>query len=135
MNRSDARVWTGRAFAALAMLVMIGSALAKFARAPEMVSGLAKAGFPDNAILPIATLELLCALLYLWRRTAIVGTLLVTGYLGGAIVVQIVSRQTVAIPVIVGMLAWAGTYLRIREVRECLRVADRLGANRFDRAI
>jgi hypothetical protein len=59
----------------------------------------------------------------------------VTGYLGGAIVVQIVSRQTVAIPVIVGMLAWAGTYLRIRDVRQFLRVEDRLGANRFDRAI
>jgi hypothetical protein len=135
MNRTDARVWMGRTFSALAMLVMIGSALAKFARTPEMVGGLAKAGFPDNAILPIATLELLCALLYLWRRTAIVGTLLVTGYLGGAIVVQIVSRQSVAIPVIVGMSAWVGTYLRIRELRNFLRVENRLSANRYDRAV
>jgi hypothetical protein len=120
MSHTRGRLWTGRGLSALAMFVMIGSALAKLARAPEMVAGFTRAGLPEASILPIAILELLCAVLYLLPRTSVLGTLLVTGYLGGAIVVQITSHQSIAIPLTVGIVAVAGACLRNIELQNLL---------------
>jgi len=124
------RFLTGRALAVLITIAFVGSALTKFAHVTKVVEGLTRAGIPDGAIVPIGILELSCLTLYLLPRTSILGTFLLTGYIGGAIVTHIIGRQTLLPPVVVGLLMFASAYLRHTELRESVpfrnsRAADR----------
>src|SRR5579872_5311023 len=101
-NTSKKTMWAGRILTALVMLMVVGSGLAKIAGAPKMVDGLMHAGIPRAAIVPIAVLEIACAILYAMPRTAGLGTLLLTGFFGGAIVTHIVGGESIAPPVVVG---------------------------------
>ena len=85
-----------------------------------MVDGLTHAGIPQAAILPIAVLELLCLLLYWIPRTTLLGTLLLTGYFGGATVTHIIGGENILPPLIVGLIIWAGAYFRIPELQDLL---------------
>lgn len=108
----------GRIIAVLVTMAFLGSALTKLAHVPKVVGGLTSAGIPEAAIIPIAILELSCLALYLFSRTSIFGTFLLTGYIGGAIVTHIIGRQTILPPLVVGVLMFASAYLRYAELRE-----------------
>ena len=115
--RSRTSSFAGRVIGGLVTLAFFGSALTKLARVPKVVEGLTSAGIPEAAMVPIGILELSCLALYLFPRTAILGTFLLTGYIGGAIVTHIIGRQTILPPLIVGILMFASAYLRIAELR------------------
>ena len=117
-TRFNARVWVGRALGALVILAFLGSAVSKLAHVPKVVEGLTRAGIPERAIVPIAILELSCLALYVFPRTSVLGTFLLTGYIGGAIVTHMVGRQNLAPPLILGILMFAGAYIRQSELRE-----------------
>jgi hypothetical protein len=102
----------GRGVMALVAVVLTGSAVAKIAHVPKVIEGLTHSGIPEGAILPIGILELSCLILYLAPRTGTFGTLLLTGYLGGATVTHLIGRQNLAAPLVVGALVWVGAYLR-----------------------
>lgn len=115
-QRSRTRLWIGRVMGALVTLAFLGSAASKLAHVPTVVGGLTRAGIPERAIVPIALLELSCLALYLFQKTAVLGTFLLTGYIGGAIVTHIIGRQTLLPPLIVGLLMFTSAYLRHREL-------------------
>ena len=112
------RTLAGRVIAVIITVAFTGSALTKLAHVPKVVGGLIQSGIPEGAIVPIAILELFCLALYLFPRTSIFGTFLLTGYIGGAIVTHIIGRQTILPPLIVGVLMFASAYLRHTELRE-----------------
>lgn len=112
-----AHVWTGRGIGALVTLALLGSAVSKLAHIPKVVEELTRAGIPESAIVPIAILELSCLALYLFPRTSILGTFLLTGYMGGAIVTHIIGRQSFLGPLVVGLSMFASAYLRRPELR------------------
>ncbi|MBV9180127.1 MAG: DoxX family protein [Acidobacteria bacterium] len=112
-----AQIWVGRSIAALVSLAFLGSAVSKLAHIPKVVEELTHAGIPEGVILPIAILELSCLALYLLPRTSILGTFLLTGYMGGAIVTHIIGRQSFLAPLVVGLLMFASAYLRRPELR------------------
>jgi hypothetical protein len=85
-----------------------------------MVEGLTRGGIPRAGILPIGALELLCLAFYLIPRTTALGTLLLTGYFGGAIVTHIIGAESIAPPMIVGLLIWGGAYFRVPELQDLL---------------
>ena len=114
----NASIWAGRVIGVLVTAAFIGSAASKLAHVPRVVEELTRAGIPEAAILPIGILELSCLGLYLFPRTSILGTFLLTGYMGGAIVTHIIGRQTFLPPLIVGVLMFASAYLRHVELRE-----------------
>ena len=120
MDESRLRMSTlsGRVMTVLVTVAFIGSAFTKLAHVPMVVQGLTTAGIPEAAIVPIAILELSCLALYLFPRTSIFGTFLLTGYIGGAIVTHIIGRQTLLPPLIVGVLMFASAYLRYVELRD-----------------
>ncbi|MBV8475527.1 MAG: DoxX family protein [Acidobacteria bacterium] len=126
-----AHVWVGRGIGALVAVAFLGSAVSKLAHIPKVVEELTRAGIPESAIVPIAILELSCLALYLLPRTATIGTFLLTGYIGGAIVTHIIGRQSFFPPLMVGLLTFASTYLRYSELRALIpfptvnRVAER----------
>lgn len=100
------------------MLTMSG--VMKLMRPPEVMEGFEKFGFRESVILPLAIVELSCVAVYLFPRTAVLGAILVTGYLGGATVTHVRAGDpafTVAVPVALGMAAWLALVLRDGRVR------------------
>src|SRR5258708_34042785 len=85
-----------------------------------MVEGLTRAGIPRAGILPIAALEVLCLALYLIPRTTALGTVLLTGYFGGAIVTHIIGGESIAPPMIVGLGIWGGADFRAPGLQDLL---------------
>src|SRR5689334_20390609 len=106
-NRSR---WTGLIPTALVTLLLSVSVAGKLAAAPKMVDGLVHAGIPRMAITPIAILELSCLVLYLIPRTTVLGTLLLTGYFGGATVTHLIGGESLLLPLIIGAMIWAGAW-------------------------
>ena len=123
MSTNGATRWQNRSgtiISGLVTLVLLGSGIAKISGAPRMVGDLVHAGIPQMAILPIAILELSCLVLYLIPRTTVLGTLLLTGYFGGAIVTHIIGREHFMPPLAIGLMIWIGAWLRIPAFRDLI---------------
>ncbi len=114
-------LWASRIASALPVLLMGMSAVMKLVRAPNVLEGWAKFGYPAGALLPIGLAELLCAVLYVIPRTSVLGAILVTGSLGGATATHVRLGEPVFVaPVILGVLAWGGLFLRDPRLRALL---------------
>lgn len=112
--------WIGRGLSALVVLALSASAAAKLSHAPAVIDGLARSGFAEPLLDPLAALELACAALYAIPRTAALGAILVTGYLGGAVATHVRVDEAFAAPVLLGALAWVGLWLREPRLRALL---------------
>lgn len=113
---SKSALWTGRVLSTLPVLMLLMSAGTKLAQTPEVVKGFAD--WPPGIAVKIGILELACTAIYLIPRTAILGAILLTGYLGGATAVSVRMGGPVFImPVALGILVWGGLYLRDPRLR------------------
>jgi hypothetical protein len=112
-------LWAGRAMSALALLPFVGGGIFSLvSNDPKMAEGFATYGWSPQMQMPIICLELFCALVYLIPQTAVLGAILLTGYLGGAIATHLrIGEYNVALQVILGVLLWGGLFLRIPAVR------------------
>jgi DoxX-like protein len=108
----------GRVLSGIVTLALAGSGIAKLAGAHMMVDGLVRAGIPASAIVPIALLEMSCLALYLMPRTVLLGTLLLTGYFGGATVTHLIAGESLLPPLMIGLMIWGGAYWRAEEFQE-----------------
>lgn len=112
------KLWTGRILSALAVLLMLFASIAKLVKAPSVVEGLAQFGYPEHLVVTVGTLELACTVIYAIPRTSVLGTILLTGLLGGATATNVrVGNPSFILPVILGVLVWAGLFLRDERVR------------------
>lgn len=103
--------------------LMLMSAYFKLARVPMAVEGFQKAGYADSAILYIGIAEVACVLLYLIPQTAVLGAILMVGYLGGAANHHVRSQETeFIVPILLGVIAWLGLYLRDRRIRQLVPI-------------
>jgi hypothetical protein len=83
--------------------------------------GFAHSGVPEKLIVPVGLIELTCLVVYLIPRTAALGAILMTGLLGGATITGLrIADPTYPMPVILGMMAWGGLYLRDVRLRELI---------------
>ena len=107
--------WALTGFVGLFLLVDGGARLAGFA---PYVEGMTKFGYPASLAPWIGLALLVCTTLMLIPRTAVLGSILVTGYLGGAVATQVrVQDSWFLFPVVLGAMAWLGLYLRDARVR------------------
>lgn len=114
-------LWVGRVLSALPILLLTFSAVMKFTRSPEVMKGFVdKFGYPEGALLPIGVAELICALLYAVPQTSVLGAILLTGYMGGATATHVRVSDAWIMTVLVGVVAWAGLYLREPRLRALL---------------
>jgi hypothetical protein len=113
-------IWTGRILTFLPLLAFLPSAALKLMRHPTAVDGFRKMGVPDAAIVPIGIVEVLCVALFVFPRTAVLGTLLTTGYLGGATMANIVNHSDFLHALAIGLLVWAATLVRVPQFRALL---------------
>ena len=115
ISESKARIWTGRVLAALVALFLLFDGIMKVIKERHVLQSAAQLGYSTESMVAIGTLLLACTLVYVIPRTAVLGALLLTGYLGGAVATQVRVGNPVLeciFPVIFGVLVWAGLFLR-----------------------
>lgn len=122
---SMALVWIGRIVSTLPVLMLIMSASMKFTKAPPLIEGFAKFGYPESLAFGLGVTESLCTLLYIIPQTSVLGAILLTGYLGGATATHVRVGDPFIAPIIVGVLVWGGLWLRYPRVRSLIPVMHR----------
>jgi hypothetical protein len=114
-------IWTGRVLSGLGVAFLAFDAGFKFMATPEAVAATAELGWPAHVIPLLGVIELACLALYLVPRTAIVGAVLWTGYLGGAIATHLRVQNPLLshtlFPIYIAILIWGGLLLRDRRAR------------------
>ena len=115
---SKAALWAGRVLSAIPSLMILFGSVLKFIRVPSVVEGFQRSGMPERLILIVALTELTCVVVYLIPKTSVLGAILMTGLLGGATITGLrIGDPTFPMPVIFGMMAWGGLYLRDMRLR------------------
>ncbi len=124
---SAATLWAGRALTGLAVLFLAFDAGIKFLAPPEAVEGTLALGYQLHHLPILGTIAAACLVLYVIPRTAVLGAVLWTGYLGGAIATHLRLDNPLLthtlFPIYVAALLWGGLYLRDARVRALLRPA------------
>ena len=110
-------LWIGRVISTLPVLMLLMSAGMKLAKSEQAMTGFRQMGFTDRAATAIGITELVCTILYIVPQTAVLGAILLIGYLGGAVVTHVREGQQFVIPVLLGVLLWFGLFLRDRRLR------------------
>src|SRR5215467_13706446 len=110
---SKAKLWTGRVITILTVAFLLFDTTVKLLNLPVAVEGTVRLGYPARLVVYLGIVELICLAAYLYPRTAVLGALLLTGYLGGATATQVrVEDPWFIFPVVVGVLVWVGLFLR-----------------------
>ena len=92
-----------------------------FNRSPQVLQGLFRLGYQPSILVPIAVLETVCTVLYLAPPTSVLGALLLTGYLGGAVSSHLrIGDPQWPVPLLLAVLVWISVYLRDPQVRTLL---------------
>ena len=90
----------------------------KLLKPPEVIEGMATLGWDERLALGLAVVELTCTAIYLLPHTAVLGAILLTGYLGGAVATHVRIGDPFHMPILVGVFIWGGLWLRDSRVRE-----------------
>src|SRR5260221_830582 len=105
------QLWTGRILSGLATLFLLMDRIMKLFKPSFVVEANAQLGYAESSIVGIGMILIACTLLYTIPRTAILGAILLTGYLGGAVASQARAGAAwfpVVFPILIGMLVWGG---------------------------
>ena len=120
---STTRRWTGRVISALAGLFLVFDGAIKVLLLAPAVEATAQLGYPERLTRGLGLVELACLAVYALPRTAPLGALLLTGYLGGAVATHVRAGSepfSVVFPIVLGGLLWGGLALRDRRLRTLL---------------
>jgi DoxX-like family len=120
---SAGEIWIGRIVSFLPALFLLVDAVMKFIKPAVVVDTTVQLGYPISIILPLGVVLLISTILYLIPRTSVLGVILLTAYLGGAVAAHVRMGGGVGpivFPIVIGVLLWAGLYLRDRRLRVLL---------------
>jgi hypothetical protein len=122
-----AGLWAGRILSALAVLFLLMDAVMKVMRAAPAVEGTVQLGYPESTVAGIGIVLLACTALYVIPRAAVLGAILLTDYLGGAVATHVRLLNPLfshtLFPVYVGVAIWLGLVLRNANLRRALFAA------------
>ena len=115
------RLWAGRVMAAVAILFLLFDSLVKVMKLAPAVDGTRQLGYPVSLVRTIGVIQLACLAVYLFPRTAVLGAVLLTGYLGGAVATHLRLGNPLfthtLFPIYVAVLVWGAIYLRDDRLR------------------
>jgi len=120
---SGAALWTGRVMSAIVILFLIFDGAIKLIPITAVIDSMAELGYPATTVIArgLGVITLVCALLYAWPRSAVLGAILMTGLLGGAIATHLRVGSPVFTHLLfglyLGLLAWGGLFLRDPRLR------------------
>jgi hypothetical protein len=125
----NARLWTGRVVTGLVTLFLGFDLAIKLLQLPVALRGTQELGYPTSVVFGLGLVLLGCLVLHLIPRTSLLGAVLLTGYLGGAVATHVRVGNPlfshVLFPVYVGVLIWGGLCLRDDRVRALLGLPGR----------
>jgi hypothetical protein len=117
------QLWTGRIMSALPALFLLVDGGMKLVKPAPVVEATVRLGYRESVIVGLGIVLLVCTVLYLVPRTSILGAILLTGYLGGAVATHVRVGDdlfSIFFPVILGVLLWGGLFLRDDRLRALL---------------
>ncbi|MDZ4818552.1 MAG: DoxX family protein [Planctomycetota bacterium] len=112
---SPARLWTGRVLSWLPAAMLLASAAMNLVKPEDIVKQTVAMGYSEEVMVPLGIVLLISVLLYLYPRTAVLGAILLTGYLGGAVNTHVHHGDGIGqilLPAVVGAVLWLGLVLR-----------------------
>jgi DoxX-like family len=119
---SKGQLWAGRVLSTLAVLFLLFDCTLKFIKPQAVIDGTVSLGYPATVITPLAIVLLICTLLYIIPMTQVLGAILLTGYLGGAVATHVRHGDPlfshILFPTYLGVFLWLGLYLRDPALRE-----------------
>ena len=122
-----ASLWAGRILSMLVMLALLGIATTMLFAKSAAHAQLAATGFPDSAGPVIGITAIICVVFYAIPQTSVLGAILVTGFLGGAVCTHFrlgdMGSPPQIISLVLGLMTWGGLYLRYPEVRSVLPIS------------
>ena len=124
LNAAEKRPWAGYIVSALPALFLLLDAFGKFVKPEAVVTGTVDLGYQESVILPLGIVLLAGTVLYIIPKTSVLGAILLTGYLGGAVATHVRIASPLfthqLFPVYLGVLIWLGLYLRDSRIRSLL---------------
>lgn len=116
------RPWAGIVISAIPTLFLLMDAVGKLVKPEPVITGTVELGYPETVILPLGIVLLICTILYAVPKTSVLGAILLTGYLGGAVATHVRIRNPLLthtlFPVYLGILIWLGLYFRDVRLRQ-----------------
>ena len=116
---SKTKVWVSCVLSGLPALFLLLDGGMKLFKPEPVVKATVELGYPESVIVPLGIILVISTILYIVPRTAILGAILLTGYLGGAVATHVRvggGAFPVLFPVVFGILLWGGLYLRDRRI-------------------
>lgn len=119
---STSTSWTRWIVSGLLIAFLVTDAIPKIFKAGFSVDGTVELGYPESTVIPIGVVLLISTLLYAVLRTAVIGAILLTGYLGGAIATQLRLEEYgwLWFPAAMAVLVWVGLMMRDARVNRFL---------------
>lgn len=114
--------WIGRILSVVIALPFVLSAYMKVFPNADYSKNMSHLGLPESLSLTLAILEVMCVIFYLIPQTSVVGAILFTGYLGGAICTHLRVGEQAYLQTLFGVLIWLGIYLREPRLRQVLPI-------------
>ena len=122
---ATATIWTARVLSALVILFLVVDGAGKVLRLAPYVEATAKVGYPAGSLVPLGLVLLASTLLYAVPRTAVLGAILLTGYLGGATATHVRLGQPFFFPVVFGVIVWGCLYACDARFRALISIGPR----------
>ena len=123
---SKTQVVVGRVLSGLAIAFLTFDSVGKLLRVQPVIDGTIQLGYPTSIIIPLGIILLSCVLIYAVPRTSVIGAMLLTGYLGGAVATHARLEHPLLshtlFPIYVAVIIWAGLVLRDARLRILLPV-------------
>ncbi len=124
-NHSRKAVWAGRVLSGFAVLFLLFDATVKVLELPLAVEATTQLGYPASVLFALGFVQLACLAVYLVPRTSVLGAVLWTGYLGGAVATHVrvgnPAFETL-FPIFVAGFVWGGVWLRDERLRSVLPI-------------
>ena len=121
---SRGALWTGRGLSTIAVLFLVFDSIGKLLEVPPVVAGSLELGYPASTVFPLGVILLLCVVAYVIPSTSVLGAVLLTGYLGGAIATHVRVLNPLfshmLFPIYVAFFVWGGLFLRDAGLRAFL---------------
>ena len=118
---SKKMLWAGRIISALTVLFLLFDSVGKLMKLAPVVAGTVRLGYPESVVPGIGIVLLVCIVVYAIPRSSILGAILLTGYLGGAVATHVRVGDPLFthafFPIYVGVLVWGGLFLRDDRLR------------------